>query len=342
MKKFHLDRRQVVSLLGASVVSTAFASPVKANTNLVIGALRLTSHSPTYIALERGYFADEGLNIDLSFFESSAAAAVAVAGGDLDYGITSISGGLMNLAQRGVVKVIGGALAEDPTVPGQVILASNSAFEAGLTDPSQLAGRTFGTTSAGSSFHYMLSRIADANGIPMAEITMRPLQKVGAIIGALTSNQIDAWVIQPSIANRMIAEGSAQRIGDFSSYDPSYQVTAVFTSTEIATNERGQTETFLRALARGVADYNAAFVDKTADTSEVEELIELVHQYVNVDTPRETFALSLTEGSMRINQGLTLSTTSVGDQLRWMQSEGLVDAEITLDMLVDPSYVPTM
>ncbi|MEO0382536.1 MAG: ABC transporter substrate-binding protein [Pseudomonadota bacterium] len=342
MKTTDINRRHMLALMGATLAATTISGPARATTSITLGALRLTSHSPTYIALERGYFAEEGFDVELSFFESSAAAAVAVAGGDLDYGITSISGGLMNLAQQGVVKVIGGALAEDPAVAGQVILASNAAYEAGLTDASQLTGRTFGTTSAGSSFHYMLSRIAAANDIAMADVTMRPLQKVGAIIGALSSNQIDAWVIQPSIANSMIAEGSARKIGDFSQYDPTYQVTAVFTSSDIAANERQQTEAFLRALAKGVADYNAAFVDKTADAAEVDALIDIVHQYVNVDTPREDFAVSLTQGSMRVNQDLALSTTSVGDQLSWMQAEGLVDEAITIDMLVDPSYVSTM
>ena len=339
MKKVIMNRRQFVSLVGASLASTAISLPARADTKIMLGALRLTSHSPTYIALERGYFAKEGLDVALSFFESSAATAVAVASGDLDYGVTAISGGLMNLAQKGVVKVIGGALAEDPKVPGHVILASNAAYEAGLTEASKLAGKTFGTTSAGSSFHYMLGRIAAGNDIPMSEITMRPLQKVGAIIGALTSDQIDAWVIQPSVANRMISEGAARKIGDFSEYDSNYQVTAVFTSTDIATNERAQTESFLNALMKGVADYNAAFVDKTAEAAEVDALIDIVHKYVNVDTPRETFASSLTEGSMRINEGLAMSTTSISDQLKWMQGEDLVDDAITLEMLVDSSYV---
>ncbi|MCA2013801.1 ABC transporter substrate-binding protein [Cereibacter sphaeroides] len=338
---FHPISRRTV--LGAAL-GTAFAFSAAASalaTEITLGALRLTSHSPTYIALERGYFAEEGLEVELAFFESSAAMAVGVAGGDLDYGVTSITGGLMNLAQRGVVKVIGGALAEDPAVEGAVILASNAAYDAGLTEPSMLPGHSFGVTTAGSSFHYMLSRIAEGEGFEIGDVTMRPLQQVGAIVGAITSGQIDAWAIQPSIANRLVNEGAAHRIGAISDYDPSYQVTAIFTSTEIASEEREQTEAFLRALSRGVADYNAAFVDKTASQEDVDALIDIVHGYVNSDTPRETFARSLTEGSMRINEGLSLSTTSVQAQLDWMQAEELVSSDITLDMLVDPSYVET-
>ncbi|MBE9638632.1 ABC transporter substrate-binding protein [Salipiger mangrovisoli] len=333
------SRRGALALLLAGTALSAGAASAE---EITLGALRLTSHSPTYIALERGYFADEGLEVELSFFESSAAMAVGVAGGDLDYGVTSITGGLLNLAQKGAVKVIGGALAEDPSVPGALILASNKAFEAGLTEPSQLSGKSFGITTAGSSFHYMLSRIAEKEGFAASDMQMKPLQKVGAIVGALSSGQIDAWVIQPSIAKRLIDEGAAHEIGRFSDYDPSYQVTAIFTSTGIAEGEREQTEAFLRALSKGVADYNAAFVDKTASEDDVSELTGIVHKYVSVDVPDDRFAKDMSEGSMRINEGLALSTTSVQAQMDWMQAEGLVSDEITLEMLVDSSYVDTM
>lgn len=324
-------------VISAAIAGMAWSSA--SAQQITLGALRLTSHSPTYIALERGYFADEGLTVSLSFFESSAAMAVGVAGGDLDYGVTAISGGLMNLAQKGAVKVIGGALAEDKKVEGALILASNAAYEAGLTDPSKLPGKSFGLTTAGSSFHYMLSRIAAKEGYDISEVKMRSLQKVGAIVGAITSGQVDAWVIQPSIANRLVADGAARKIGEFSDYDATYQVTAIFTSTATATEKRDQTEAFLRALSRGVADYNAAFVDKTASAEEAGALIDIVHKYVSVDVPREKFAPALTEGSMRINEGLSLSVTSLQAQLDWMKAEGLVSGEIDLEMLVDPSYV---
>lgn len=340
MQLIYVTRRFAFATSVAAIAAAAFAGAVAAQ-DITLGALRLTSHSPTYIALERGYFADEGLEVELSFFESSAAMAVGVAGGDLDYGVTSITGGLLNLAQKGAVKVIGGALAEDPAVQGAMILASNAAFDAGLTTPSGIAGHSFGTTTAGSSFHYMLSQIAAKEGFDIGEVQMKPLQKVGAIIGAITSGQVDAWVIQPSIGRKLVDQGAAHEIGKFSDYDPDYQVTAVFTSTEIAENERAQTEAFLRALSHGVADYNAAFVDKTATREEADALIDIVHKYVSADVERDTFASDLINGSMRINEGLALSADSIEAQVEWMKSEGLVSDDIETGMLVDPSYVET-
>ena len=61
--------------------------------------------------------------------------------------------------------MIGGALQEEQGIDGQKILASNEAYEAGLTAPAALGGKTFGITTAGSSFHYMGSKIARREGV---------------------------------------------------------------------------------------------------------------------------------------------------------------------------------
>lgn len=332
---------RLCALSTAAVLTITSAGAALSETEINVGALRLASQAPTFIAYEKGYFQEEGLDVDLKFFEAANALSVGVAGGDVHYGITSITGSLFNLAERGVVKVIAGSLSEASDVPGAVILASKKAYEAGLTEPSKIAGHSFGATTAGSSFHYMLSQIAAKDGFALDSVQLRPLQKIGAIVGALSTGQIDAWVMQPSVANKILADGGAVRIGDYNAYDPDYQVTAVFTSTKVADEERETTEAFLRALSRGAADYNAAFVDRAAPAGEVDALVGMVHKYVSTDLPVAEFAPSLISDSMRVNEGLALSVTSVGKQLDFLQDNGLVPDSITVEMLVDTSYVET-
>jgi NitT/TauT family transport system substrate-binding protein len=268
--------------------------------------------------------------------------AVAIASGDADFGVTAMSGGLISLAQKDAVKVIGGALTEEKGITGAIVLASNKAYDAGLTDPSKLAGKSFGITTAGSSFHFMAHKIAQANNVKLADIELRPLQKLGAVVGALSTGQIDAWVIQPSVAKKMIREGAAKQIGIMSDYAPNYQVTAAFTSTKNAKDERAMTESFIKAYSRAVADYNAAFVDKTADAAEVDALAKIVHKYVESDSPADVAKQNLVDGSMRINQGLALSLDSCVEQLEWFKSEGMVKDAITNEQLFDTSYVKTI
>nr|CAD6595556.1 ABC transporter substrate-binding protein [Rhizobium sp. Khangiran2] len=339
--QFTLNRRQALIGMGAASAAAAFGMPARAaSRNLAV--LHLASHAPSFIAFERGYYKDAGLDIELKFFEAAQPMAVAIASGDADFGVTAMSGGLVSLAQKDAVKVIGGALTEEKGVVGAIILASNKAYESGLTDPSKLSGKTFGVTTAGSSFHFMAHKIAQGNNIPMSEIELRPLQKLGAIVGAISTGQVDAWAIQPNVAKRLIREGAAKQIGLVSDYAPNYQVTTAFTSTRNARDERALTESFVKAYSRAIADYNAAFVDKTADDAERDALAKIVHKYVESDSPFEQAKQNLIDGAMRINQGLALSVDSCVEQVEWMKSEGMVKDAITSEQLFDTSYVKTI
>ncbi|MBS9721426.1 ABC transporter substrate-binding protein [Tianweitania sp. BSSL-BM11] len=336
-----LNRRKALIGVGAASAAAAFGMPARAATRQLT-VLHLASHAPSFIAFERGYYKEAGLDLELKFFEAAQPMAVAIASGDADFGVTAMSGGLVSLAQKDAVKVIGGALTEEKGTVGAIILASNKAYESGLMDSSKLAGKTFGVTTAGSSFHFMAHKIAKANNIPMSEIQLRPLQKLGAIVGAISTGQIDAWAIQPNVAKKLIRDGAAKQIGLVSDFAPNYQVTTAFTSTKNASDERALTESFVTAYSRAITDYNAAFVDKTADDAERDALAKIMHKYVESDSPFEVAKQNLIDGAMRINNDLALSVESCTEQLEWMKSEGMVKDAITSEQLFDTSYVRTI
>ncbi|NDR59484.1 ABC transporter substrate-binding protein [Aliiruegeria sabulilitoris] len=337
MHKF--NRRQAIGLVGGATAAALAAPAIAQNRKITVGALRFTSHAGTFVAYENSYFTEAGVDVELKFFQAAQPMAVAIASGDVDFGVTAISGGLISLAQKGAVKVIGGALSEEDGIDGQKILASDAAFQAGLTAPSGLDGKTFGMSTAGSSFHYMGSKIAAAEGV---SVKFKPLQKVGAIIGALKSGQIDAWSIVPHIAKPLAGSGAVHIIGNVSDYIPNYQVTTVFTSEKNASGEADLVKSFLGAYSNGVADYNSTMIDKAAGEYGVNAMVDLIHKYVYTDREREKAAPGIINGTMRLNEGAALNMASVEDQLSWFQSEGLVDAAITMDTLVNPSFVETL
>ena len=332
-----INRRKTLALMAGATAALAFGAPAIANNKKIrVGALRFTSHSASFIALERGDFADAGLDVELVFFQAAQPMAVAIASGDIDYAVTAVSGGLISLAQKGAIKVVGGALSEDSNLDGQKILVSDAAFQAGVTDPSKLGGKSFGITQSGSSFHYMGSQIAGAEGV---ELSFKPLQKVGAVIGALKSGQIDAWSIVPHIAKPLAGSGAVHIIGDVKDYVPDYQITTVFTSAKNAADERDMTQSFLSAFSKGVDDYAAAMIDRKDGDDGVNSMVDLIHKYVYTDRPREKAAPSIINGTMRLNSNAALNLASVQHQLDWFKSEDLVDSSISIDDLVDQSYV---
>lgn len=328
-------------LMGAAVLTGTFATTAIAAEKITVGALRFTSHAANFVAFDKGYFDEAGLEVEFKFFQAAQPMALAIASGDVDFGLTAISGGLISLADKGAVKVIGGALQEEAGIDGQMILASKAAFDAGLKTPADLKGKSFGVTTAGSSFHYMAHKIADKEGFERKDIKIRPLQKVGAVIGALKSGQIDAWSIVPHIAKGLAKSPQVEMIGKVSDYVPNYQVTTVFTSAKNINSNPELVKTFLGAYSKGAADFNAALVDKSAGDAAAEDMVKLIHKYVYADRPYEKAAPSIRNGAMRLNEGAALNMASVEDQLNWFKSEKLVPAGVTLDKLVDVKFVET-
>jgi NitT/TauT family transport system substrate-binding protein len=265
--------------------------------------------------------------------------AVAIASGDVDFGVTAITGALVSLADKGVVKVIGGALEEASGIEGQKILVSKKAHDEGVTSPARLKGRSFGITTAGSSFQYMAHKIAQKEGFPDSAIRLEPLQKVPVLIAALKSGRIDAWAIVPNIADLLIKGGNVFEIGKISDYIPDYQVTTVFTSTANIEKRRGLVKRYLAAYSRGVADYDAALVKKTMGAKETAEIVAIIHKYVYADMPLAKADPRIRAGAMLISPNAKMNLKSIEDQLDWFKAEHMVPTGVTMRALVDASFV---
>ncbi len=333
-----ITRRAFAVLAAATVLAgtgAASAEPIK------VGILSLVSHSPSIIAEGKGYFAEQGLEVEFVPFQAAQPMAVAIASGDVDFGMTAMTAGLISLAEKDAVKIIGGALQETPEIDGQKILVSKAAHEAGVKTPADLAGKRYGITTAGSSFHYMAHKIADKEGFERSALELVPLNAVPAVIASLKSGQIDAWSIVPNIAAGLTKGGEVFEIGKVSDYIDGYQVTTVFTSADNVANNRELVEKYLAALSKGVADYNAAFVDKTMSDEDSAEVVGMIHEYVYSDRPLDAADPAIRAGAMRINEDAKLNVSSIEDQLEWFKSENLVPAEASMDKLVDTSFVET-
>lgn len=340
------SRRRVLSGIAATALAVLGAgwAPSGASaqdTDVVLGALRFTSHSAGFIAFEKGYFREEGLNVTFKFFEAAQPIAVATVSGDVDFGISGVTGGLVNLAEKDAIRIVGGVLHEEEGVDGMMIVASRSAFENGLDEVSKMKGHSFANTQAGSTWHYAVSRVAQAEGFDVSDLRMVPLQKVGAMVAALRSGQVDTMIMVPDIAKPLVESGEVKLLGWVRDSYPGYQISTMFTSTANIAERRDVVERFLRAYSRGIADFNRVMLGEGVDAAEQEAMIDMIANYVAPDKPREEAALSIRQGAMHLNEEAALDLADVRRQVEWMEAEALVDSGVDMDKLVDTSFVKT-
>ena len=327
-----------LSVLTVGSMSLGLPTAAAAEDDVVLGALRFTSHGAGFVAFERGYFKEEGLNVTFKFFQAAQPIAVATASGDVDFGVTGVTGGLMNLAEKNALRIVAGVLHEKKGVDGMIVLASNQAYDNGLTSIDDLPGHSIAMTQVGSTFHYMTSRIADAKGWKMDDIRLVPLQKVGSMVAAIKSGQVDAMIMVPHIAKALANSGAVHQIGKLNDY-VEYQISTMITSVDNIEKNPDMVKRFIRAYSRGIADMNAGLLNANADPAEKEALTRILHKYVYTDRPYEKAAPSIQNGAMFLNEGASLNKTDVEKQMKWFVDNGLVDSDLTVDQLVDSSFV---
>ncbi|MEA2770716.1 MAG: NitT/TauT family transport system substrate-binding protein [Acetobacteraceae bacterium] len=319
------------------------ASAAQAAEPLRLGLLHTLSPAPFYIAQERGYFRDEGIDLTFRFFEAAQPIAAAAVAGDVDVGVTALTGGFFNLAEKGTLKVVGGALHEQKGYQGSAILASNKAFQDGLASVDKLAGHSFAITQYGSSFHYMVGRIAEAEGFDVKSVTLRPVQQIANMVAAVTSGQVDATIAIASIAKPLQASGQAHILGWAGDLVP-YQITAVFTTPAMIADKPDVLRHFAAAYQRGVADYRDAFLRLDAAghpvvDAQTDAAIPLLTKYVFTNDPDAR--RKILDGAGYYDAGGALDVADVLDQIRWFKAQGLVKGEGDPAAMLDTRFLPT-
>src|SRR6187431_164791 len=242
------------ALAGLLAIAAAGSARADEPSKAKVGVLRLSSSAPVFIALDKGYFKEAGLDIELKFFDAAQPIAVATTSGDVDFGVPAFTAGLYNLAGKGTLKVIGGMSRERAGYPLIGYFASNNAYAGGLKTPKDLAGKRIAVTQTGSSFHYSLGLLADKYGFKLADIKVLPMQSLSNAAAALKGETVDAALLPVSTARKLIDDGGAKLLGWVGDETP-WQLGAVFASPKTLGNKPLVTK-LLAALARADREYH--------------------------------------------------------------------------------------
>jgi NitT/TauT family transport system substrate-binding protein len=334
-----LTRRTALALAGAALTIPR----ARAAETVRLGLLHTLSPAPIYIAQERGYFRDAGCEVSFVFFDAAQPIAAAAVAGDIDLGITALTGGFFALAGKGELKVIGGGLHEQAGYEGTQVLVSKKAYDAGLTSLDKLPGHSFAITQYGSSFHYMLGRIAQAEGFDSKAVTLRPVQTVTNMLAAVRSGQVDATMAVPSMARALEESGEARSIGNVGDVVP-YQITALFTTGREIKNHPDAIRAFCNGYRKGVADYREAFLRFSAEGKPIynattDAVIPLIEKYVFTGDPKA--AEKIKDGVGWYDRDGALDVKDVAAQVAWFEQQGLVKGHIDPKDIIDTSFLPT-
>jgi NitT/TauT family transport system substrate-binding protein len=306
--------------------------PTKAS----IALLRLSSSGPIFIAQEKGWFKEAGLDLTMKDFQAAAQVPLAVVSGDADFGVTAFTAGFFNLAAKGGLKVVAAQSAERPGYQLNVIAVTNAAWDSGVRSVKDLSGKRVAVTTVGSSVHYSLEIVARKYGVDTKGVTIVALQSIPNLVAAFKGGQVDAAVFPITTFRQVESEGSGKPIAYVGDEVP-WQLGAVFASPKTIAERRPVVEKFLVGYRRGAAAYHEAFGKredgKLVPGANYDEMIGILSNVLRQPPALVASGLPFIDPEGRLDVG------DIYKQVAFWQSTGQVSRDADAKSFIDLSFV---
>jgi len=294
-----------------------------------VGMLKLTSTAPLFIAMEKGYFEEENLEVNPQWFEAAQPITVATAGGSVDVGATGITASLFNMVAGGQqLWIVADKGREQEGFSSSAVLVPD---DSDVAEPKDLKGKRIGITQTGSTFHYMAGRILENHGLTINDVQLVPLNSIKGLMEALNSKQVDAVILNEPNISTVVQEGYGKVITQVGE-EMDYQTSGIFFSPAFAENKEVAVP-FLKAYVKATQYYYDAVL--TQENGELvpgenyDEVVEIIAKYTDQDPELIKLGMPYMDP-----QGKLLEE-DIQTQIDWYAKEKLIDKAIDASKIVN-------
>ena len=279
-------------------------------------------HAFMYVAIEKGYYEEEGLKVNIQFPSNSNDAISLVAAGQADIGLYYQQDVIQARTKQNIpVKSIG-AVVQGPL---NIVL---SLEEKNITTAEDLVGKTIGY--AGTELSEALIRsIMNDVGADYSDVTM--IDVGFDLMSSMTTGNVDATIgcLVNHEVPQMEEEGFSVNWFDLDEYGvPTYYEGVFLANDDAIQNDSETLKAFLRASAKGFADMKA----------NPEEALQILLANQN----EENFPLSETVERKSVEVLLPMMETADAaflsqsdecwqENIDWMLEQGLISETVDLD-----------
>ncbi|MDL0433231.1 ABC transporter substrate-binding protein [Marinobacter sp. TBZ242] len=253
----------VTAVLSSAMTFTQLHAAEKVDIGLSVP--NFGPYAAVYVADELGYYADEGLEVQITAFRGGSAAQQALASDAMDI-INYFPPGAAVAIERGVEQKVVAVGAARPDGWHMMVKAGSS-----IEKPEDLDGRRVGITGKNSTTDYYALWVADQYGI---EIETVPVGGAG-MIPALLSDQVDAISAFSPLTYRLMVSGDGRSLVDYAKDMPPTLPDVWVASQDMIDDRPEQVEGVLRAMYRATR-----YMQENRDYS-----IDFLREFTGEDDP---------------------------------------------------------
>ncbi|MFC0505520.1 ABC transporter substrate-binding protein [Micromonospora costi] len=254
-------RRLVISAIAAAALLTATAACGSSDeggsagdggtTKIKVGAIPIVDVAPLHLGIQKGFFTEQGLEVEVVNTTGGAAAVPGVVSGEFDFAFGNLVSLIVARAQKLPLK----AVAEGNSSTGQqgkdfggIVVPKDSP----ITGAAQLAGKTvavnnlknIGDTTVRASIR---KAGGDPTGVKFVELAFPDMP------AAVANKRVDAaWIVEPFFT---VAQNQGAKViaSNFVDTAPNLTIAAYFTTERTVQQKADLTKRFTAAIEKSLA-----------------------------------------------------------------------------------------
>lgn len=281
-----------------------------------LGLLPITDNLPFWVAEEKGYFNDEGIEVELVDFKSAVNRDSALTAGQID----GVLGDLISVAQLNeagtsvkIVSIGQGVTAKE----GRFAILSSP--QSDITTVDQLKGVGIGC-SLKTIMEYIIDQSLTAQGFTAGEINKTQIPQIPVRLEALLNGSLEAAILPDPLAALAEIKGAHVVMEDT---QENLSQTVIYFQEDVLKENLDGVRAVMRAYAHAVEDIQAApdqFNETLIDKAGMPEIV----------------AQSDKHGMQILFSAPELPTENqVNHVMQWMRSRDMLNADWDYDSLVD-------
>lgn len=277
-----------------------------------------------------GFFAEEGLDVELIYTRGGSAALQALNGGAVEYAATSFDAALNAFASGADIARV----ATTGRLPLFALATSVDNAEA-ITEVSDLEGRTLGVSALGNADHAFLRYLLDRAGVDLDSVEFAT---VGTnLYDALRLGQLDAGMVQEPALSLLQERGARVLVNGMDIEDAEeylggpYEFMGVAVRSDEMEERRDEIRRLGRALAKGL---------KFVQEAEPEALVDTLPREIITGGDRELVAASLERYRASLYpREVTLDLDAMQRVIEVQKASGGRGGSVELDQIAYPDIL---
>ncbi len=316
-------------IVSLAALAFAAASPALAQNKIKLSTVQSIGSVVTYIAQDKGYFKEQGLEVDIVMVNSAAQAVALLAQGELQVMEGGVSIGFFNALEKGMPMIMTSDRVSSPIGHKLIVRAD---LKGKISKVEDLKGKNVGTNAIASVTTYELGKLLAKHGLSLKDVELKQLG-FPQMSPAMKNGALDATLNIPPFASAMEAAGDGftiARVDDEVEPSP-MTIASSFINTDWIKKDKDVVRRFFVAYMRATRDYCLAY-HNGPNRKEVMEIA------LKNGLERSIEEIDKTEWTGRSMNG-AVNMKSVMDQQAFYIEQGLVERPTTEDRMYTTEFV---